>query len=232
MQRSGLTVILLVLSVCSASAVVIDTFRTGVDEGNGNALLADNVADNNWTISAISGSDGTVPRAATTTFGGDTPGGWTAPLAGTRIITHGTSVNGVNATYTFTYQFTINTATHNAFSISGMTWADDRVRVLLNGNEIMPLSAVIWNQPAVSFSSSNQSFFQNGVNTLSFEVVNSGGGPTGLDVSGTVSAPAVPKPHEWAMILGTGGILILWRRRELADALHASLGHANAPVSY
>ncbi len=199
-----------------AQGATINTFATGVNEST-SALLADNVADTNWNITAISASDGTVPRAATTTVGDDTPGGWTAPLAGSRVITRGNSVSGVNATYTYTYEFTLDTSIQSNFSLSGLVWADDRVRVLLNGNEVLALTAVIWNQPHVSFSTGNQSFFQNGVNTLSFEVLNSGGGPTGLNATGIVTATAVPEPHEWAMIFMVGGTLLYLKRRDLRE---------------
>lgn len=197
----------------SAQATVINTFMTGVDESNSNALLADNAADSNWSITAITSSDGTVPRAATVTYQDDTPSGWTAPIAGTRIITRGTSVSGVNGTYTYTYQFTLNTALQSNFNLSGLVWADDQVRVLLNGNQIMALSAVIYNQPAVSFSTANQSYFVNGINALTFEVVNSGGGPTGIDVSGTITANTVPEPGQWAMMaVALGGIAMFLKR--------------------
>jgi hypothetical protein len=168
-----------------------------------------------------------VPRAATVTYQDDTPSGWTAPLAGTRIITRGTSVSGVSGTYTFTYQFSLNTALQSNFNLSGLVWADDQVRVLLNGNQIMALSAVIWSQPAVSFSTTNQSYFVNGINTLTFEVVNSGGGPTGLDVSGTVTANTVPEPGEWAMMaVALGGIVIFLKRDGWARLRELVIGTA------
>ncbi len=207
-----------ILGSSTVQAVVINTFATGVNESTG-VVLADNAADSNWNITALdTGSDGTLPRAATVTLGDDTPSGWTAPLAGTEIITRGTSVMGVSGTYTYSYQFSLNTALQSGFSIAGSVWADDQVTVYLNGNQIMAQSAVIWNQPAVAFSSVNQAYFVNGVNTLTFAVYNSGGGATGLDVSGTVSATkAVPEAGEWAMMAAALSGLIFFYRRELRD---------------
>ncbi len=202
------------LPLFGVQAAVIDTFKTGVDEGTG-TVLSDNDTDSNWTIVSLTGgSDGTFPRAATVT----TPEpGWFSgvPMAGTGLITRGTSYNGQNGTYAYQYQFSINTATHNNFSVSGLAWADDQVRVLLNGNEIMAMSAVIWNAAPVSFSSVNQSYFVNGLNTLTFEVFNSGGGPTALNVSGTVSATPIPEAHEWAMMFLAIGIIGYVRREQL-----------------
>ena len=202
-----------------AQAVVIDTFRTGVDESNGNALLADKVADSNWIITSITGgADGTVPRAATTI--NPPTSAWTAPIAGTRDITRGTSSDGpVGTTYTYRYQFTLDTSAFTGFGLSGLVWADNQVRVLLNGNEILAQTGNIISSPAVSFSTSNQSYFQNGVNSLTFEVLNSSQNPTGLDVSGTVTATAtaVPEAHEWAMMFAATGLVVWWRRREVMD---------------
>jgi len=202
------------LPLFGVQAAVIDTFKTGVNEGTG-AVLADDAVDSNWTIVSLTGgSDGTFPRAAVVT----TPEpGWFSgvPMAGTGLITRGTSYNGQNGTYAYQYQFSVNTATHNNFSVSGLAWADDQVRVLLNGNEIMAMSAVIWNAAPVSFSSVNQSYFVNGLNTLTFEVFNSGGGPTALNVSGTVSATPIPEAHEWAMMFLALGIIAYYRREQL-----------------
>lgn len=206
---------LAVLPLFGLQAAVIDTFKTGVDESTG-TVLADNATDSNWTIVSLTGgSDGTFPRAATVTT--PEPGWYSGvPMAGTGLITRGTSYNGQNGTYAYQYQFSVNTATHENFGISGLAWADDQVRVLLNGNEIMALSAVIWNAAPVSFSSVDQSYFVNGLNTLTFEVFNSGGGPTALNVSGTVTATPIPEAHEWAMMFLAIGIIGYVRREQLA----------------
>ena len=200
-----------------AQAVVINTFKTGVDESNGDALLADNVADSNWIITSITGgADGTVPRAATTI--NPVTSGWTAPIAGTRSITRGTSSGGEKgATYTYRYQFTLDTSAFTDFGLSGLVWADNQVRVLLNGNQILAQTGNIRSSPAVSFSTINQSYFQNGINSMTFEVLNTTEDSTGLNVSGTVTATAVPEAHEWAMMFAATGMIVWRRRREVMD---------------
>lgn len=204
--------LLSVLPLLAAQAVTIDTFKTGVDESNG-TVLSDNQTDSNWIITSLTGgTDGTFPRAAVATT--PEPGWYSGvPLAGTALITRGTSYNGQNGTYSYEYQFSINTLTYTNFAVGGLTWADDQVRVLLNGHEIMALSGTIWNMPPVSFTNSTQSYFVNGLNTLTFEVVNSGGGPTALDVSGVVTATPVPEAQEWAMMI-LAAVFIGWYRRE------------------
>ncbi|HEY1170407.1 MAG TPA: hypothetical protein VGH19_03465 [Verrucomicrobiae bacterium] len=197
---------LAVLPLTCLQAIVIDTFKTGVNETTG-TILADNATDSNWIITSLTGgnSDGTFPRPATVT---DPASGWSSalPIAGTALITRGTTVAGVYGTYTFAYQFSINTATHSGFAIGGLTWADDYIRVLLNGNEIMAMSGHIWNQPPVSFTNSNQAYFLNGLNTLTFEVLNTGG-DVAMNASGVVTATPIPEAHEWAMMMLAFGIM-------------------------
>lgn len=211
MRALPIILIATVLPFLSPEAAVIDTFKTGVDEGTG-TVLADNATDSNWIITS-GPADGSYPRAAVAT---GPSGGWSGalPIAGTGLITRGTSVSGAVGTYTYAYQFTINTATHANFAIGGLTWADDYVRVLLNGNEIMALSGHIWNQPPVSFTNSTQGYFVNGLNTLTFEVLNTGG-DTALNVSGVVTATPIPEAHEWAMMFLAIGIIGYVRREQL-----------------
>jgi hypothetical protein len=197
------------LPYLGANAATIDTFKTGVDESTG-TVLANGVADTNWQlVSLTGGSDGTFPRAAITTA--PEPGWYSGiPMAGTGLITRGTSYNGQNGTYAYEYQFVLSAGMQN-LAVGGLAWADDQVRVLLNGNEIMAMSAVIWNAAPVSFTNSTQAYFVTGTNTLRFEVFNSGGGPTALNVSGVVTG--VPEAHEWAMMFLAIGV-VGWLKRE------------------
>jgi hypothetical protein len=217
MSRTLLALVVAAFPFLAANAAVLDTFKTGVDEATG-TVLANGVADNNWQlVSLTGGTDGTFPRAAITTA--PEPGWYSGvPMAGTGLITRGTSYNGQNGTYAYEYQFVLGAGMQN-LAVGGLAWADDQVRVLLNGNEIMAMSAVIWNAAPVSFTNSTQSYFVAGTNTLRFEVFNSGGGPTALNVSGVVTG--VPEPHEWAMIFFAIGIVGWIKRDELAHWLAA-----------
>ncbi|HEY1170406.1 MAG TPA: hypothetical protein VGH19_03460 [Verrucomicrobiae bacterium] len=210
------TLALAILPLMDVQGATIDTFKTGIDESTGN-VLADNAADVNWTIVSLTGgSDGSFPRAAVAT--GKEPG-WhsSIPMAGTGLITRGTDWNGQNGTYAYQYQFTANTASYTNFAVGGLAWADDQVRVLLNGNEIMAMSSTIWNANPVSFTNATQAYFVNGLNTLTFEVYNSGGGPTALNVSGIVTATPIPEAHEWAMMLLALGMVGYFRREQIAE---------------
>lgn len=217
MRRILMALSLAVISASAASGATIDTFKTGVDEATG-TVLANGVADNNWQlVSLTGGTDGTFPRAAITTA--PEPGWYSGvPMAGTGLITRGTSYNGQNGTYAYEYQFVLSAGMQN-LAVGGLAWADDQVRVLLNGNEIMAMSAVIWNAAPVSFTNSTQAYFVTGTNTLRFEVFNSGGGPTALNVSGVVTG--VPEAHEWAMMFLAIGIVGWVKREELSRWLAA-----------
>lgn len=202
----------------ATQAVVLDTFKTGVDESTG-TVLADDALDTNWTIASGPGTDGSFPRTAVATT--KEPGWYSGiPMAGTGLITRGTSYNGDNGTYAYEYQFTITKDSALTYAVGGLAWADDQVRVLLNGNEIMALSGVIWNAAPVTFTNATQSYFVNGINTLRFEVLNSGGGPTALNVSGVVTA--VPEPAEWAMMFLALGLIGYYRREDIARWIRSS----------
>lgn len=205
------------LGAASAQAVTIKTIKTGVDETNGDALLADDVADVTWSIVSVSGAgDGTTPRTATTAAG-TLPGGWSGNvIAGTGFITRGTSVVGTD-TVTYVYQttFTLDKINYANFAFSGSTWADNYVSVILNGN-VIGTSA---NLSTLNFSTLNQSYFLNGLNTLQLSVYNNVT-DTGVSFSGTITATPVPEPHEWAMMFLVFGF-IGWRYRERWQSLLA-----------
>jgi hypothetical protein len=194
----SLLALLLLGMISSAHAVTIATFKTGVDETNGDALLADDVADVTWSIVSITGgTDGSTPRAATTAAG-SLPGGWSGNvIAGTGFITRGTSVVGIDiATYVYQTTFTLDKINFANFAFSGSAWADNSVSVILNGN-VIGTSA---NLSTLNFSTMNQSYFLNGLNTLQLSVYNNVT-DTGVSFSGLITATPVPEPHEWAMML-------------------------------
>lgn len=127
------------------------------------------------------------------------------------------SVNGI---YEFQTTFTVTGSTLGAF-FTGQFAADNVIsQILLNGN-------VIYTGPAsgsqfdgwTGFGATN--FFQLGVNTLEFDLVNyaqSGGNPGGINVQFLTAA--VPEPSTWAMmILGFFGVGFLAYRRKSGAAL-------------
>jgi hypothetical protein len=193
-----LLVIVVFYFTTAASAVTIKTIKTGVDESNGDALLADDAADANWSLASVTGgTDGTTPRTATV-VAASLPGGWAGKvIAGTGFITRGTSQVGTDgATYNFETTFNLDTVNFGSFTFSGSTWADNTVSVILNGN-VIGTSA---NLAQLDFTTSNQSYFVNGLNTLRLSVFNNVT-DVGVSFSGLITATPVPEPHEWAMML-------------------------------
>jgi hypothetical protein len=203
----------------AAQAGSIQTFRTGVDEATGTPLAVGQ-EDKNWILTATGAPDGVLPRAAVVV--GREQGWYSAPgssvaIPGTGYISRGASWTGATTTYSYTYNFNLDTTGNHGITMQGTIWADDQVEIRLNNNVIMPMSDVLWNKAPISFQWLNQ-YFVNGNNSLTFTVLNSGGGPTGLDVSGSIIV-STPEAAEWAMLLGGLGMVGLYWRKDLMSVM-------------
>jgi hypothetical protein len=207
------------MTVGQASAYLLETIRTGVDESKNNALLATGATDSNWQITSITGgSDGSTPRSAVVV---NREGGWYSglPIDGTRIISRGTSYSAPGPyTYAYTYTFNVADPLHYNYGLGGSVWSDDSVSISLNGNTILNQSAVIYNKTPISFgynanAGTANNYFSTGLNSLTFYVYNTGGGPTGLDVSGLLTA--TPEAAEWAMMLGGLALVSFFWRKDI-----------------
>jgi len=172
-----------------AQAVTISgLYNTGVDAG-GNKL-ADGSAETHYLING-GGSAVVYTHPAYLTVGdakfisAQSDGGY--------------AVNPNNYTLTFSLAgLNASTAT-----ISGKFAADNYASVYLNGNLIaaQPAQTIFENFQQLTSFSANSGFLA-GLNTLRFEVTDTGP-PSALLVSGlTGNALAVPEPAEWALLIG------------------------------
>ena len=190
----------------SAYGAPINVFGSGVSVTNG--------IDNHYIITSgptaapVINGGGSAPAYLTTILGGN----WIADNATASWISPNANANQLFGLY-YTYQTTFNLAGLNATTaqLSGSLATDDSVLVYLNGIQV--LSAMDW---TTSTNLSINTNFVAGINTLSFVVSNSGGGPTGLDValSGTANSVATPEPTAVGFIaVGSAGLALL-RRKE------------------
>jgi hypothetical protein len=181
------------LSLLAAPAAFADTLNV---QSTGLAPVGN--ADPNYTlVSAPAGASSTVATVSTAN------GNWYQPTGVPQWIDPSGSGDGAEpfGIFVYTTTFTIGAGEDPSTAILNLNFAaDDLVGILLNGNSVFG--------PGGSFSSLTaltvNSGFQIGVNTLEFDVDNSGGGPTGLyvEASGSVT-PVVPEPSSIAL-LGTG----------------------------
>ena len=197
---TGLAVLGSVAGAEAGSIVLLSnasTEVTALDAGDGRLTTGD-ITGLTWT-NATEGAFGT--------WTGVPPG---AP-AGAEVINIGAGV-GAYGFYkdVFTLPFGFSAA-----SIAGLANIDDDGYVFLNGHNIGYANEFGNN----AFSASDPPFFKPGLNTLVFSDFNGGGGPSGAAFFATVdyTAPSVPEPGTWMMVLAGFGLLG-WslRRRSVA----------------
>lgn len=196
------------LFVMAATAqAAVGLFNTGVD-ALGNSL-ADNAIDTHYTVNG-----GTAYAA--TSAGGHPIGPWLGDSVTSAWIAPATDTNGVlDGTYTYTTTFDLTGIDLTTALISGRLSSDDRLTgITINGNAAavpaVTTSFTFWTNFSVN------SGFVAGLNTLSFSVLNNGGGPTGLRVeyTGNNFAAAVPEPTSYALALaGVATAFLVLRRR-------------------
>jgi hypothetical protein len=195
------------------AAVVTGLTNTGVD-------VSGNI-DNAWSITG-GASNPAISYPAPAYVNGPHPN-WIPNSATSSWITPYDPFNqntdpSVNGTYHFQTTFTVTGSTLGAF-FTGQFAADNVISQILLNNQVIytgPGSGSQFTGWTV-FGANN--FFQLGVNTLEFDVVNyaqSGGNPAGLNVQFLTAA--VPEPSTWAMmILGFLGVgFIAYRRKSEA----------------
>ena len=182
------------------AAVISGLFNTGVDASN-NPYTTNGAAELHYKVNGGTGIAYKHPA-----WVGASDAYWIAAQAGGNY-----SINP--GLYTLTFDLTgLDAATAQ---ISGRFAADDQGSVSLNGGNAINTTNGFSGLTAFSFNSG----FVAGLNTLTFTVIDTGGRPAGLLVSGLsgtadVAAAAVPEPATWGMmLLGFGMVGFAARRR-------------------
>ncbi len=200
---------LVALAAPANAAVITSLYSTGVTAGG--VATTGNGADLHWTL--VGGT------AYTGGVNGNFPiGPWVTDTATARWITPTGNAGDElpNGNYTFETTFTLGAFTSASFS--GIFAADDSITdVRLNG---VSLGITGGGYPFYTNFSYSGAAFQTGLNTLSFDVLNSGGGPVGLqvDLSGSYISAAIPEPASWGLMISGLGLVGLAGRRRAALA--------------
>lgn len=194
------------IALSGAAQAAVGLYNTGVD-GAGNAL-PDNAVDTHYTVDAGTAFAATSAQGYPIGpwLGDNTTSSWISPSLDTN--------GGSGQTYTYTTTFNLTGIDLSTALISGQ-WASDD-----------PVTAVRINSTTTGLAGGSYGFwtpftistgFTSGINTLSFDVLNSGGGPTGLRVEflNNRFTPAVPEPESYALalvgLLTVGGLLRIRR---------------------
>lgn len=167
--------------------------------GGGDKALVSDPA-NAWTTTSINGSEWI----------------WDA----SKVVLNGTFLGPV----TFAVNFSLAGYDLATATLSGLLAVDDIVTVTLNGNTIFQDlnaydgSLANW-QGYQSYGTDVASYFNAGLNTLLFEVTNSGAYPAGLNATVLVEASPVPLPAALPLlggaVMGMGLIGRLRKRKTL-----------------
>jgi len=209
---------LVAFAVPAANAATITTlYNTGVDAlGN---PLAEDAVDSHYTVTG--GTQG--PQAYATTSANGWPvapfGPWLGDNTSSTWLTPTLDSNAdFGAVYTFTTTFDLTGLDPLTAVINGMWAGDDGFGlsdIILNGVPTGQLSGGFTSWTPFSLTSG----FVPGINTLSFQVENSGGGPTGVRVE--MRGSAVPDGGTTVALFGLGlmGVATLRRRFNSRRAL-------------
>ncbi len=196
--RSLIAVALLTAALPAGAATITGLYNTG-------AGVVGNGADSHWTLAGG-------PAYAGGTNGQFPIGPWIADDATSRWITPTTNAADNNAVSTFAFSTTFDLTGLKAStaSIGGTFAADDSATIFLNGVQVGAA-----NQGGFSFRTNFTigSGFVAGVNTLTFTALNSGAGPTGVNVVVSGTADAVPEAATWTMMIAGFGLVGLGLRR-------------------
>jgi hypothetical protein len=190
------------VALLSASAQAVNLipglFNTGVNAAS--VSTTGNGADPHWTFQSSAA------------FNGGTNGNFPIPpwLAENTVSRWATPTsNAADTVFSGAYSTVFNLGSFGAGTFfSGRFAADDSVTsITLNGNAVTGTGGGFTDW--TPFSSVGG--FQIGANTLTFNVFNSGGGPSGLRVE--VINAAVPEPQSWALLIAGFGLVGLAARR-------------------
>ena len=215
----------------SVKADPIKLFTTGVTDAG--ALAAAGTVDSHYKLVVGTGTQGAYVLGNDTTT---SPGsGWAGNTAGSKwlVPTSGglTDVIGNGTTYTYRTTFTIDPAAGydlSTASINGTVFADDRVKIFINGVDTgfdLPTGGGSGFVPAALSSFLIKTGFKFGENTIDFVVLNTPFAPTpsGLQVTtltgsifkGVPPPASVPEPAT-LILIGTGlaGIAARSRRKK------------------
>jgi hypothetical protein len=204
-------VFLLILNIGNAQGKIPSLFNTGVN--NLGVSLPTNTVDPHWTIDP---PGGTGPSPVLTR----TNGGWIARTAVSNWI--GRTGPQSSGQYIFSTTFDLTGFTVNQVSIDYRITVDDillsslGIGVFLNGNSIPSSSYSVANawtswSPTFTLVSNNDSGvnrFVGGINTLSFDVRNHGGG-VGFRFEQLSAVTPVPEPSTYLILFGVLSTILL-----------------------